>query len=59
MDTTGIDIVTIDGVVYDIPDDPSAAVYNVMFRERGLKTTLGSRLHPDYVRPDDTLDDAL
>lgn len=59
MDATGIDTVTIDGVVYDIPGDPRAAVYDVMFRERGLNTTLGSRLHPDYVRPGDTMDDVL
>jgi len=54
-----MDTVTIDGVAYEIPDTPEHVVVDVMVRQRGVRTTLVSPLHPNYVRPDDTLDDRL
>lgn len=54
-----MDTVTIDGVTYDIPNDAHSLVLQELFVSNGLKPVLFSRLDPDYVRPNDTLDDRL
>lgn len=43
----------------EVHDTPEHVVIDVVCRQRGVRTTLVSPLHPDYVRPDNTLDDRL
>lgn len=58
-DTSPWKTVEIDGVEYEIHDTPEHVVIDVMCRQRGIRMTLVSPLHPTYVRPDNTLDDVL
>ena len=54
-----METVTIDGVAYEIPQTAMHAELALFAKHKGIAVTMVSPLHPTYVRPDDTLDDAL
>lgn len=54
-----METVEIDGVKYEMPQTVMHAELALFAKHKGVAVTMVSPLHPEYRRPDDTMDDAL